>query len=243
MRSFRIPEIDINQYIYRMEMHTHTKFASKCGDILPEDVVEIYHARGYDAFVLTNHIRVDYTSEHLKAHADAYFRAKEAADTVGMRIFFGVELNFKDVYNDFLVYGVVPADLPALHDFVLEGYQSFLHSPIRKRCIVFTAHPYRNDRVGAECYVPEISDGVETFNLHPSVNSDNGFMSRYASEKQYLTICGSDYHHNGHEAMAGLLVRQLPEDEAGLAALLRSGDYLFEFNENVVIPSHRMIHK
>ena len=146
-------------------------------------------------------------------------------------------------HNRKLLYVLqLPNDLSELHRFVLEGSQAFLNSPIRKKCIVFTAHPYRNDRVGAECYVPTIADGVETFNLHPCVNSDNGFMSRYASEKQYLTICGSDYHHNGHEAMAGLLVRQLPEDEVGLASLLRSGDYLFEFNENIVIPSHRMIH-
>ena len=90
-------------------------------------------------------------------------------------------------------------------------------------------------------HLEDMTDGVEAFNMHAEVNSDNGYMTRIAYRDNLLTICGSDYHHEGHEAMSALLVKKIPDTTQELKELLKSGDYLFEINGNVIIPSHRMI--
>ncbi len=241
MRDFIIPPISINEYRYRIEMHAHTKPASKCGDILPEELVETYAAIGYDAVVLTNHIRTDYSAEQCLYHVEAYNRAAAAAVSYGMRIYYGMELSFADLVGDFLLYGVQPEDTENLRLLSLAGTQAFIDSPERKKSIVFHAHPYRNDRVGVDFQIPRLADGVESINLHPCVNSDNGFVTRDAHRAGILTICGTDYHHKNHEGMTAVLVKKLPETESDLRDLLTSGDYLFEVNGNVIIPSHRML--
>ena len=112
-----------------------------------------------------------------------------------------------------------------------------------KKSIVFTADPYRDDRIGVPIRVPELSDGVESINMHPRVNSDNGFVTRTAWRDKLLTICGTDCHNAGHEGMAALLVKRLPDTIQCLRKLLASGDFLFEINGNVVLPSHLMTRK
>jgi len=81
---------------------------------------------------------------------------------------------------------------------------------------------------------------VESINLHPRVNSDNGYMTRTAWNQHLLTICGTDYHHEGHEGMTALLTKENPRNEMHLRDVLRSGDYLMEVNGNIILPSHRM---
>lgn len=104
-------------------------------------------------------------------------------------------------------------------------------------------HPYRNDRVNSDIYVPWLSDSVESFNMHPRINSENGYMTRTAQQERLLTICGTDYHHETHEGMSAILTRVLLQTITELRDLLRSGEYLFEINGNVIIPSHRMLYE
>ena len=239
MINYKIPKIYFDRYLFRIELHTHTKPASKCSDIIPEKLVETYESLGYDGVVITNHVRPGYSMEDCLRHQTDYYNAKKAA--VKIKVYFGVEMTFSDLYDDFLIYGAAPGEMPEMYRFCNEGYKSFIGSPVKKRCIVFTAHPYRNDRVNSDVHIPEIADGIEVFNMHPRVNSDNGFVSRTAWKMGYLTICGTDYHHETHEGMCAILAKELPDDENGLCRLLKSGDYLFEINGNVIIPSHLMI--
>ncbi|MBE6542258.1 MAG: hypothetical protein E7672_07415 [Ruminococcaceae bacterium] len=240
MRSYISQNIQIEQYVYRTELHAHTKPASHCSDIVPERLVEAYAALEYDTVVLTNHIRPNYTLDDCLQHIQDYRKAVTAAQDYGMTILFGVELTFSDLWGDYLVYGVEPSDMTALHRYCQEGYKSFAESPERKKSIVFTAHPYRNDRIGEELHIPYLSDGVESINLHPRVNSDNGYMTRTAWNQNLLTICGTDYHHEGHEGMTAILTTENPKNEIHLRDILRSGDYLMEMNGNIILPSHRM---
>ena len=41
--------------------------------------------------------------------------------------------------------------------------------------------------------------------------------------------------------MSALLVKKVPDTVEELRDLLGSGDYLFEVNGNIIIPSHKMI--
>ena len=228
-------------YPVKMEMHAHTKPASYCGEIEPEQMIKVYHARHYDAVVITNHLRLNYTDEQIRYHVEDYHRACAAAEAVGMRVFYGMELTFCDMKTyDFLVYGVEPADTPQLLSYVKAGYRSFIGTPERKKSIVFTAHPYRDNPIGEPVYLGELSDGIEAFNMHPNIDSNNGFGSRFAREHGQPVICGTDFHHTNHEGMAAVRFPRMPENETDLRDLLRVGDYIMELNGNLVLPSHRV---
>jgi hypothetical protein len=43
-------------YPYRTELHAHTKEKSSCGQVAVCDMIDIYHEKGYDAVVITNHL-------------------------------------------------------------------------------------------------------------------------------------------------------------------------------------------
>lgn len=241
MRPYTCPEIAINEYKYRMEMHAHCRPSSPCGDKTPTEVVEIYKQCNYDAVVLTNHFKANYTEDSIAMLQNDYREAVEAGEKMGLKVLFGVELTFYNTYGDYLVYGVHPEDMAELFDLLPRGFEHFAESDLRKKSIVFFAHPYRGRKENIDLHIPYMVDGVESFNMHAEVNSDNGYMTRRAYAENLLTICGSDYHHEGHHAMSALLVKKVPDTVEELRDLLRSGDYLFEVNGNIIIPSHRMI--
>ena len=43
------------QYPYRIELRAHTTPASSCSNLKPEELVQLYHEKGYDGLVITNH--------------------------------------------------------------------------------------------------------------------------------------------------------------------------------------------
>lgn len=142
--------------------------------------MEVYSSPGYDAVVLANYIRPSYTREDCLRHIEDYREAASAASHTALTILFGVEMTFEDLWGDYLIYGVMPDDTEMLYFYCHEGYKAFASSPLRRRTVVFTAHPYRNNRIGEDLHIPELADGAESINLHPWVNSENGFMTRTA---------------------------------------------------------------
>ena len=44
---------------FKTELHAHTKPASSCSDILPEELVDIYEKNGYTSVTVTNHFCYD----------------------------------------------------------------------------------------------------------------------------------------------------------------------------------------
>ena len=71
-----------------------------------------------------------------------------------MKVYFGVEITFNDLYNDFLIYGVDSDEMDIMYSFCNKGCKSFVNSSIRKKCAVFTANPYRNDRINSDVHIP-----------------------------------------------------------------------------------------
>ena len=43
--------------MYRYDLHVHTKEVSPCGKLTVEETVDLYKAKGYDGFWLTNHFQ------------------------------------------------------------------------------------------------------------------------------------------------------------------------------------------
>ncbi len=239
------------EYPFRIEMHAHTTPQSTCGELLPEEVIELYHKRGYDGVVITNHFmgNVNYkgypTGDYMKGdtkedklalYLSAYDRAKEEAQKCGMKAYLGLEIRFaKENNNDYLIYGV-DEDIAALCYDHLEGtLEDFRKNVKLDKSVFIQAHPFRD---GMESVPAELLDGVETFNMHPGHNSRVGFSARFAKENNIkIKTAGSDFHHKGrnHEAVSALRTRVLPEDSFELAEILKSGDYLFEIGEDSIV--------
>ena len=228
------------EYKYRIELHAHTKPASPCSEILPEELAKTYHELGYDAVVVTNHFctwvyrdvsREDAINAYLKDYEDTC----RAAEKFGLKVYLGAEVRFDENMNDYLVYGVDREILSACYDYFDKGVDAFRREVSLNNSVFLQAHPFRNDMVRAD---PEILDGIEVFNMHPVHNSRVGLASKYAKEKGFgIITAGSDYHHKdrGHEGVSALRTKYLPEDGFELAKLLRSGDYLLEIGGSQII--------
>lgn len=239
--SKTIKERLCDEYKYRIELHAHTKPASPCSEILPEELVQTYHELGYDGVVITNHFcswiyRGMTSEEALDAYFKDYEDACHAAEKCGLKVYLGAEVRFDDYANDYLIYGVDKEIMSVCYDYFEKGIEAYRREVKLENSVFIQAHPFRPDMVRVE---PELLDGIEVFNMHPGHNSGVGLAAKYAKEKGFgIITAGSDYHHKNrnHEGVSALRVRHMPKDGFELAELLKSGDYLFEIGEQIILP-------
>ena len=228
-------------YKYRIELHAHTLPTSPCSEVLPEQLVEIYHKKRYDALVLTNHFiyeLMQHTSKEaaISEYMENFKQTKKAGKKYGMHIFLGAEIRFTENENDYLIYGVDEGILSKCYDYLTKGVEVFRAEVKLDKSVFIQAHPFRN-----RCSFcrPELLDGVEGFNMHPGQNSRVGLAVRSAGVNNLIVTAGSDFHHvnRGHEAVSALRTSVIPADSFELAKVLKSGDYALEIGEtSVVLP-------
>lgn len=227
------------EYRFQTELHAHSSPASPCGDFPPEEVVRRYAALGYDSLVLCNHFHCglpDHADEQafLSRHYDDYERAVKAAEGTGLTVIYGCEIRFaRENNNDYLLFGIDPSYAEEAYDYLEGGIADFSKAFRRKDRLLIQAHPFRK---GMEPVDPALLDGIESFNLHPGHNSAVGIAARYAAEKDFTVTCGTDFHHDGHEGVCGVLSKTKMNDSHDLQALLRSRDYLFRIGGSLVLP-------
>jgi len=191
------------QYPFRIEMHAHTKPISGCSEILPEEMVEIYSQKGYDAVVITNHFipgsfgeetKDEYIDKYLKGYEDTV----KAAEKYSIKIFLGAEIRFRENNNDYLLFGVDREILSLCYDYCEKGVELFRKEVKLPNSVFIQAHPFRN---GMSYCDPALLDGIESFNMHPGHNSRIGIAARFAYENGIsIQTAGSDFHHKnqGH---------------------------------------------
>ncbi len=225
--------MDIQKYKYKTELHAHTRPVSACGDFYPEEVMATYAAAGADAVVIANHLTPDWKGRNAEEYLDDYFRAKKAGQALGIEAILGVEIRFAENNNDYLVYGVEPEDISKMIELLEAGIHDFYREFKNERNVIIQAHPFRKHIVQI---APADIDGYETFNLHPGHNSGVGFSSRLARNTGKLAICGTDYHHAGHEAMALLRTEKVMRSSLDVAEVIKSRDYLFDVWGHIVYP-------
>lgn len=240
MKACEFKEQLAKLYPYRIEMHAHTSPMSPCSQILPEELVDTYIEKGYDAVVITNHY-IDYLfegvskTEALELFLADYQKAVDYAKGKPLRILLGAEARFMECINDYLVYGVDREILSTIYDYFPKGLKAFREEVPLEKSAFLQAHPFRDGMVRVD---PALLDGIECFNMHPGHNSRVGMAERYAGEQNYtVRVAGSDYHHKnlGHEAVSALRTKVLPQDSFELAAILKSGDYILEIGENALV--------
>ena len=239
----------LDTYKYRIELHAHTKPVSACGRALPEEQVDFYIEKGFDAIVITNHMtrvitpegkNVDHfegnnLEERLVYYMSGFQKAKEYGEKRGIKVLLGAELRFADCVNDYLLFGADRDILEKCYEYLPYNLEKFRKELALPDSVLVWAHPKRD---GMKPVDTSLVDGIETFNLHPGHNSRIGLAARLAREDGItLVTCGSDCHNDieGTVGTCALRTKVLPEDSFGLAKILKSGDYIFEVGDSSVV--------
>ena len=231
----------IGEYKYRIEMHAHTKPMSTCSSVSPDEMVELYHQKGYDGVVVANHFsnyslnkmegldKEGYIDAFLKDFADA----QKAAEKHGMTIYLGCELRFDENDNDYLIYGVDRDILYKCYDYMDKEIATFRKEVSLNDSVIMQAHPFRGT---VNLVDPTLLDGMEMLNMHPWFNPLPSKTVQYTYENNLkIKTAGSDFHAPDHVACSALRSKFIPKDAFELAKLLKSGDYVLEIGENAIV--------
>lgn len=190
--------------LFKFDPHTHTSETSPCGCIPGAEVVEEYHALGYNGIAITDHLHDDYilsldcrndwnacVDEYLRGYRNALNRGRE----IGLNVILGLEIRFESVnYSDYLIYGIDEAFLynnPYVHRLTPWAFFDKFGGEL----LIIHAHPYRdgNEVVFAECV-----HGLELYNGNPRhYNYDEKGLALYRAHPEYYPFCGSDAHRYG----------------------------------------------
>ena len=229
---------NFDDYKYKYDLHVHTSPVSLCADFAPKDVVDKYARLGFDGIVVTNHFSESVLGEFkkkedfLKYYLQDYYSAKEYGKEKGLEVFLGLEIRFPENFNDYLVYGIDENDVYDAYDYIFGSYEDFYKGFKTDKNLIIQAHPMRNSCVLQSL---DILDGIEVFNMHPNHNSRVAMAAKIAKENPHLLVTGgSDFHHEGHEGMCAMCVREKPEDAKALADIIRQGDYIFDVWESKI---------
>lgn len=227
-------------YKYKIELHAHTNPVSGCSKVSPEEMAETYARFGYDAIVITDHFTSKLFSDKTKDEGIEYFlsgyeNTKKAAEKSGLKVLLGAEVRFTENVNDYLIYGVDKNILSDVYDHFSDGVIKYRKEVKLPDSVFLQAHPFRDNM---EPVPPEILDGIEIFNFNPPQNSRNAIAARYAFENGFkIRTVGSDFHNPARqgEALSALRTKTLPNDTFELAEILRSGDFIYQAADDVII--------
>ena len=225
-------------YPYRIELHAHTKPVSPCSEIPPADLVQAYIDQGFHGVVITNHFNLEYLlglpkEEALDYYLSGYEEARKAAAGTGLQVLLGTEVRFNEHSNEFMIYGVDRQILSECYDYLEKGLAAYRNDVKLPDSVLIQAHPFRDRMLRRE---PELMDGIEVFNMHPGHNSRVAQAAKLAASiPGCIKTVGTDFHHPGHQGLCALRVRQMSRDSFDMAAILRSGDYVFELGGDAIV--------
>lgn len=210
-----------------IDMHAHSKGISRCCRLSYEENVDIAKNEGIDALILTNHYAREYlryydSVEDLVEHYhNEYMRAKNYGESVGVKVYYGVEITItEDVRVHLLAYGVDErflTDHPYVFDYPLKKIQKTVHE---YGGILVQAHPFR---CGDKLVDTDCIDGVE-ISCHPKYyTTSQADVKKVAQQKGIIITCGADYHGDTpYRPKCGLVVDKLPENINALVEILMS---------------------
>lgn len=219
--------------MYKIETHLHTKYSSRCGHMDEKALVESYLNAGYSAILVTDHYNRD-TFLHLnmdtKGNGDfvggfltGWRHMKEEGERRGLRIYRGAELRFDECFNDYLMLNYPEELLVNPEEVFAMGLERFSARARSAGALLIQAHPYRRGCTPAD---HRFLDGVEVLNRNPDHDNHNDLALEYVDRwPGLIRTSGSDCHWPHHVGHGGIVAETLPEDDAGLVRLLRSGEY------------------
>jgi hypothetical protein len=196
-------------------------------------MVALYRERGYDGIVVTNHLMPSYAAafESPEVCADDFVRgfslAKAAGHTYGLRVFLGAELRFRGNANDFLLYGLLPEQLPEIIAFMLSPQSDMPEFWERwhDELVIVQAHPLRR---GCTPVNARFVHGIEVLNTHHDPSYNHKAEQYYALHPELLAIAGCDAHYPEDVGGTAVLFPSLPENGLELAGFLRDNRFIIE---------------
>ncbi len=230
-------------YPFRTELHAHTKPASTCSDVPPEEAVRLYKEMGYTSLVVANHFTPEYfykriNSRDTKASVDFYLRdyrkAIEAGEKQGLHVILAAELRFPNQNgNDYLLFGVEEDDLCDVFEMLTGTVEAFYKNYCDETKLLLQAHPMRNGQI---IMPPETLDGYESFNLHPNHNSRPALAARYAKSAGKPFVAGTDFHEFGHEGLSAIRTKEPLCNSHDVVKAIRENDFIMDSDGSLIIP-------
>ena len=221
----------------KIETHLHSAPTSPCAIEYPRDIARILKNAGFDAVIVTNHLRKD-LYEHwsgqgynpVDKYLEGYRDLVKYGNKVGLEVYLGAELNLyrynrADIHgpvHEILLYGIDEQflyDNPTIYDLTLEQLKDLCD---REGILAVQAHPYRATSRPID---PSLVHGYEVFNGNQDQNPPhiNALAYEAAKINNLIMISGSDFHQRGDEARGGMYIPSIVKDIEGFVECLRDG--------------------
>ena len=210
-----------------IDLHAHSAAISACCLIPYNEVIDTARSVGIDGLVLTNHyskrfIKNSTPEDFAKRYVEEYRTAKEYADSIGFKLFFGAEVTLKLHRNaHVLLYGISEEFVlahPTMHLYTHEE----LYSLVKAEGGAFVqAHPYRKED---KLLDTSLLDGVE-LSCHPLYEGTmKEKITQVASDAGIIVTCGGVYHAETYRPHYGIYHSEEITDSKALADYLLSTD-------------------
>lgn len=212
--------------LYRIDLHTHTKEVSSCGQVPARRLVELYHQAGYDGVVITDHFYEGYFesltgltwNQKIDCFLSGYRNAAEVGAKLGFHVLLGAEFRFTENNNDYLMYGFEENFLLNQQALYSLSLAQFYQHTTNTNILIYQAHPFRSGMIPAN---PRYLHGVEVFNGNPRHNSRNQLAYEYAIKHGLKMSSGSDFHQPQDLGSGGIMVTEEITAATQLTRLLR----------------------
>ena len=224
------------EYLY--EMHAHVKEVSTCAGAFAEKLVECYTDKGYAGLVLTDHMnRSTFRVPKLENipwdekvdHFLTGFNTVKKATEGKFNVLLGMEINFYNHPNDYLVYGVTEEFLRSHGDLMAMKPKEFSEIAHENGLLMIQAHPFRR---GMKVENWQILDGYEVFNGNPRHHSSNEMATEWAKlHNKNIVTSGSDFHEPEDMGIGGIYFKTPIETNEDLLRELRSGNYRLKITD------------
>ena len=217
---------------YLFEMHLHTDEVSRCASIPAKQIAELYLTTNYNGIVVTDHMNSSAFSKEPYKNAtwdekvthflEGYNILKEELSGK-MAVLLGMEINFYECENDYLVYGVTEEFLRNNGDLMAYSPEDFSELAKKNGLLFLQAHPFRR---GLTVEDWEILDGYEVFNGNPRHYSSNPIAETWAKyHNKDIVVAGSDFHEIEDAGIGGLYFQKEIKTNEELLEELKSGRY------------------
>lgn len=229
--------IKLEKYFY--DMHVHTFETSSCAIIKALELVRLYKDVGYQGIVVTDHFFADYFEnltvqsweEKIDKFLEGYKNAFKEGQEIGLDVFLGIELQFNEGKNDYLVYGIDEDFLKANNELYRLGLIRFKELVKAQDILIYQAHPFRSWVTPAK---PSLIDGIEVFNGRLEFDSSNDKALVYAKNNDLKMISGSDFHQIEDLASGGIILPKQIKSNKDLVKVLKSMDNINMVNSNIL---------
>lgn len=208
------------------DMHCHSSGISTCCRISYKQAIDEAKAVGFSALVLTNHYCSAYTKntpfeEWVEKYVEEYRSAKAYGVSVGVKIFFGVEItvNFNPQVH-LLLYGISPEQLKNATKLYEKSLSELYAYAKENGFTLIQAHPFRN---GTTVLDTNLLDGVE-INCHPLYDDTHSKELIDIAQKNGISVtCGCDYHGDVcYRPQGGMSIPDEIDSEKKLAEYLKN---------------------